>query len=178
MGRANFSQIVALLTFPGVVVHEVAELLFCRWLGVAVLDVCYFRFGNPAGYVIPEPSLGVRELLWIGLGPLFVNSLLGALIAFPSVFPALEFGTSSVGGYILAWLGISIVTQALPSAETANALWHALRLHKTSLWMRWLATPLVRFICLVTSGRFVGADLVYGVAVVAAPPAALWFLLR
>lgn len=41
-------QLIAALTFPGVIVHEMAHQLFCRLFRVAVLDVCYFRFG-PAG---------------------------------------------------------------------------------------------------------------------------------
>jgi hypothetical protein len=99
MGLAIPNQILVLLTFPGVVAHEVVEQLFCRWLGVAVLDVCYFRFGNPTSYVFHEPSLNVRDSLAVGLGPFFVNSLLGALIAFPAVLPALEFRVSTVQSY-------------------------------------------------------------------------------
>jgi len=101
MGLAISSQIIALLTFPGVVAHEVVEQLVCRWSGVAVLDVCYFRFVNPRGYVIHEPALKVRKSLLIGLGPFFVNSLLVALVAFPAVLPALEFRVSIVQSYVL-----------------------------------------------------------------------------
>jgi hypothetical protein len=41
-------QLIALLTFPGVIVHELGHQLMCRFLRVAVLDVCYFRVGRPA----------------------------------------------------------------------------------------------------------------------------------
>lgn len=46
--------LISILTFPGVIVHEIAHQLFCRICGVAVLDVCYFKAGNPAGYVVHE----------------------------------------------------------------------------------------------------------------------------
>lgn len=178
MGLAIPSQIIALLTFPGVVVYEVVEQLFCRWSGVAILDVCYFRFGNPAGYVIHEPALDLRRSLVVGLGPFFVNSLLGVLVAFPSVLPALEFRVSTVPSYILAWLGISITMHAFPSADDAITLWHSVWSRKCSLLTRLLATPLVGFMCIMSAGSIIGLDLIYGVAIVAAPPALLLYLFR
>lgn len=46
--------LISIVTFPGVIVHEMAHQIFCRLCGVAVFDVCYFRFGNPSGYVVHE----------------------------------------------------------------------------------------------------------------------------
>lgn len=178
MGLAIPSQIVALLTFPGVVVHEVMEQLFCRWAGVAVLNVCYFRLGNPAGHVIHEPDLDLRKSLAIGLGPFFVNSLLGMLLAFPVVLPALEFRVSTSQGYILAWLGISIAMHSIPSTENAKNLWHAVWSCQPSLLTRLLASPIIGLMCIVSAGRLIALDLLYGVAIVAAPPALLLYFLR
>jgi hypothetical protein len=178
MGLAIPSQIVALLTFPGVVAHEVVEQLFCRWLGIAVLDVCYFRFGNPPGYVSHEPKLPVRQSLWIVLGPFFVNSLLGALVAFPAVLAALEFRVSSVQGYVLAWLGISIAAHALPNREDASILWHTVRSSPYSFGTHLLATPVAGLLYIVSAGRIIGLDVLYGLALVAALPALLLYILR
>ena len=44
--------LIAIVTFPGVIVHEAAHLFFCRWFKLEVYDVCFFRVGNPSGYVI------------------------------------------------------------------------------------------------------------------------------
>ena len=178
MGVALPSQIVALLTFPGVVMHEVMEQLFCRRLGVAVLDVCYFRFGNPPGYVAHEPKLHLRKSLWIVLGPLLVNSLLGAAVAFPSVLTAWEFRVSSLPSYILAWLGISIAAHALPNSETAASLWRAIKRPEASTAIRLLAAPVVGLALILSKGRVIGLDLLYGVAIVAAPPAVLLYFFR
>jgi hypothetical protein len=178
MGLAIPSQIVALLTFPGVVLHEVIEQLFCRWLGVAVLDVCYFRFGNPAGYITHEPKLQLRKSLWIALGPFLVNSLLGALVAFPAILTAWEFRVSTTPSYILAWLGISIAAHAVPNPDSAATLWHAARSPECSLLIRVLAAPVAGFALIVSAGRVVGFDLLYGAAIVTAPTALLLFLLR
>jgi hypothetical protein len=154
------------------------EQLYCRWSGIAVVEVCYFRFGNPAGYLIHEPSLNLRNSLVMGLGPFFSNSLLGAMVAFPSVLAVLEFRVSSVPSYILAWLGISMAMHALPSADDAVNLWHAVRGPQSSLRTRLLATPIVGLMCIISTGRLIGLDLVYGAAMVAAPPALLLFVLR
>jgi hypothetical protein len=178
MGLAIPSQILAVLTFPGVVLHEVVEQLFCRWSEVAVLDVCYFRFGNPTGYLTHEPALNVHKSMVIGLGPFLVNSLLGALVAFPSVLPALEFRVSTPQSYVLAWLGISIAMHALPSTEDAIALWHSIWSGQCTVVTRLLVTPLVGFTCIVSAGRLIALDFVYGVAIVAAPPALLLYFLR
>jgi hypothetical protein len=178
MGLAIPSQIIALLTFPGVVAHEVVEQLFCRWLGVAVLDVCYFHFGNPPGYVTHEPKLPMRQSLLIGLGPFFVNSLLGALVAFPAVLPALEFRVSTVQSYVLAWLGISIAAHALPNRESAVILWRTVWSRQCSPVTRLLATPAAGLVLIASAGRIIGLDLLYGIAMVAAPPVLLLYILR
>ena len=50
-------QLISLLTFPGVIVHEWAHKLYCNWTGVLVHKVVYFQFANPAGYVLhSEPK--------------------------------------------------------------------------------------------------------------------------
>lgn len=160
------------------VVHEVVEQLFCRRSEIAVLDVCYFRFGNPAGYVLHEPELNVRQSLSIGLGPFFVNSLLGALVAFPAILPALEFRVSTVQSYVLAWLGFSIAMHAFPSADNATALWHAVWSRRVPLLTRVLTTPVIGFMWIVSAGRLIGLDLLYGVAIVTAPPVLLLYVLH
>jgi hypothetical protein len=114
----------------------------------------------------------------IGLGPFLVNSLLGALVAFPVVLAALEFRVSTPQSYVLAWLGISIAMHALPSAEDAIALWHSIRSCQCTAGTRLLVTPLVGFTCIVSAGRLIALDLVYGAAIVAGPPALMLCFLR
>src|SRR5215510_9894376 len=100
--------IIALLTFPGVLVHELAHQLFCRLFGVAIFDVCYFRFGNPAGYVIHERPTQARQQIWIGVGPFIVNTVIGAIIGAPASIQVLQFEAGTPLDYLLIWLGISI----------------------------------------------------------------------
>ena len=57
--------LISLVTFPGVIVHELAHVVFCRLTKTPILSVCYFRLGNPAGYVIHErPSSIVDPEIW------------------------------------------------------------------------------------------------------------------
>jgi len=171
------SQVVALLTFPGVVLHQVVEQLFCRWRRVAVGDVCYIRFGTPPGFVTHERPVTVRQALLIGLGPFFVNSLLAALMAYPFVLPALEFRVSATQGYILAWLSVSIAMHSFPNADETGDLWRAVRSPRSSTLTRLLATPLVGFMYVGALGRLVFLDLLYGVALLVLAPALLLYVL-
>lgn len=68
--------LISLLTFPGVIVHEWAHKKFCDWNGVKVEKVVYFRFGNPAGYVMHEEPKKYNQIFWISAGPLIINSVL------------------------------------------------------------------------------------------------------
>ena len=170
MGLGIPSQLVALLTFPGVILHVMFEQLSCRWRQVAIFDVCYFRFGSPPGYVIHEAPLNIHESLLIGLGPFFASSLLGALLAIPAIIPALQFRVTSPADYILAWMGISIASHSFPDADEARNLWHGLWNCKTSTSTRLFAAPLVGFLCIGALGNLFCVDLLYGIGVVIGIP--------
>jgi len=56
--------VIAFLTFPGVIVHEAAHLFFCKLFKLQVYDVCFLRFGNPAGYVIHEKNGKLQSVVF------------------------------------------------------------------------------------------------------------------
>src|SRR5262245_6638574 len=101
-------QLIAILTFPGVIAHEAGHMLFCRLKRCAVFDVCFFRVGNPAGYVVHEEPKNFSSAFWIAVGPLVVNSILCILLSFPAVIPLRIFGQPDLISYFWMWLGISI----------------------------------------------------------------------
>lgn len=72
--------LIAILTFPGIIVHEFAHKSFCQRVGVPVYEVCYFRCGNPAGYVKHGPVQRYSQAFLIGVAPFIVNSLLAFII--------------------------------------------------------------------------------------------------
>jgi hypothetical protein len=109
--------LIALATFPGVIVHELAHQLFCRWFRIPVLNVCYFRVGNPAGFVIHEPATKSYQSVLISVGPFLVNTIIGALVSFPAAIPVIRFGAGDLLDYFLIWLGVSIAMHAIPSTR-------------------------------------------------------------
>src|SRR5689334_13678617 len=162
--------LVALVTFPGVIVHEAAHQFFCRLFGVAVLDVCYFRLGTPSGYVMHEPCRRASHNLLIGIGPFFVNTIVGAVIATPAMIPIMTFGTGDMMDYFMAWLGLSIAMHAFPSTGDAASIWHAVKSRDTGFVTKVCAIPIVGLIYAGALGSVFWLDLIYGVAVSLAIP--------
>lgn len=157
--------LISILTFPGVIVHEVAHQLFCKISRVAVFDACYFRFGNMAGYIAHEiPKHPIQHIL-IGIGPFFVNSLMGAIIALPSAMPVIKFGTGSILDYFLVWLGVSIAMHSFPSVGDAKSIWKAVWNRETSIVIRLVTVPIVGIIYICALGSIVWFDLLYGIAI-------------
>ena len=87
--------LIAIVTFPGVIVHELAHQIFCNIRRVPIYEVKYFQFKSPCGYVIHEKSDNVFTNFIISVGPFFVNTLLGACILFPASIEISTFGISS-----------------------------------------------------------------------------------
>lgn len=156
-------QLIALATFPGVIVHEFAHMIFCRIRGVAVLEVVYFQFSNPSGYVIHERTKDFTSSFLIATGPFFVNSILCFLICFPAYLPISYFDVSHPLSYFLMWLGLSIGMHAIPSSQDAQNLWDDAKQHVKSMNpLAIIAFPIVILIYVFNVLRVVWADLVYG----------------
>ena len=158
--------LIAIVTFPGVIVHEAGHMLFCKIRGVAVLDVCFFRVGNPAGYVIHEEPKDFTSAFLVATGPLIVNTLLCFLICFPVLLPMKEFGREDIFDYALIWLGLSIGMHAFPSTHDAKSLWnHARAAVKEKNLLAVASFPLVVFIFVGNVLSVVWFDLIYGFAI-------------
>jgi len=156
--------VIAIITFPGVIVHEFAHQLFCRLLRVPVFKVCYFRVGNPAGYVIHEAPKENWKSLLIGIGPFFVNTIVGFLIALPASIPVVKFHQSNPADFLLIYLGVSIAMHAFPSTGDAKTIWSSFE--KKGNWLaRFLVAPIIGLIYLGAVGSFIWLDLIYGVGV-------------
>jgi hypothetical protein len=157
--------LIGLVTFPGVIVHEAAHLFFCKLRRVAVFDVCYFRVGNPAGYVLHERPESFTSSFLIAVGPFIINSLLCVLFCFPAFVPVRLFNKPDLLSYFLIWLGISIGMHAFPSTQDARVLWQQAKL-ATSKWnpLALISFPLVVVIYVANLLRFFWLDSLYGIA--------------
>lgn len=158
--------LIAMVTFPGVIVHEAAHMLFCRLRGVAILDVCFFRVGNPAGYVVHEPIEDFTTAFLVDVGPFFLNSLLGMVFCFPAFVPVRIFDRMDPLLFLMLWLGISIGMHAFPSNQDATALWqHAKVAAKRLNPLAILSLPLVLLIYIANLLSIIWFDALYGFAI-------------
>jgi hypothetical protein len=108
--------IMALLTFPGVICHEIAHRFFCDLCGVPVYKACYLQLGTPAGYVVHGQPSNLRSAFLISIGPMVVNTLLCSLITFAAVVPIWILKTDTgFDAKLLMWIGVSIGMHAFPS---------------------------------------------------------------
>ena len=165
--------LITFLTFPGVIVHELAHQLFCRWFKVPVFEVVYFRFGNPAGYVLHERARSATQSVFISTGPFILNTVLGFLIAMPA---ALQYKLDAMNpfDYVLLYLGVSIAMHAFPSTGDARTLWESVVKNSASSRLsKIIVTPIVGFIYLGALGSFIWLDLLYGIGVAVGLP---WLL--
>ncbi|MCR8558043.1 DUF3267 domain-containing protein [Mucilaginibacter sp. BJC16-A38] len=162
--------LISLLTFPGVIVHELAHQLFCRWFKVPVFKVVYFQTGNPAGYVLHETVSNKWQTMLISVGPFFVNTIIGAFIAFPAALPVFTFDNATVADYLLVYLGVSIAMHAFPSTGDGKAIWQVLKDSETSLIVKIIGYPVIGLIYLGSLGSFFWLDVAYGVAIAVGLP--------
>lgn len=156
--------LISLLTFPGVIVHEAAHMLFCKLRHVAVFQMCFFRIGNPAGYIIHEEIQDFTSAFLVSVGPLIVNSLLCVLICLPALMPVRVFHIEHPLSYFLIWLGVSIGMHAFPSTHDATNLYEqAKKAAKKLNPLAILSFPLVALIIVANVLRFFWFDYIYGV---------------
>lgn len=165
--------IVALLTFPGVIVHEFAHMLFCRLRGVAVLDYCFLNVnitalqaGRPVGYVVHEIPKDFLTTFLISVGPFVVNSVLCFVICLPALLPFEYFQIYEPVSFVVLWLGISIGMHSFPSTQDARGLWqHAKVAAKEGSILAIISYPLVGLIYMANLLSVIWADYAYGLVI-------------
>jgi hypothetical protein len=159
-------ELIAILSFPGVIVHEFAHLLFCRLRKVVVFETCFFRMGNPAGYVIHEATDNFYTTFMISMGPFLVNTVLCLLICLPAYMPIQFFDLSHPLSYFLLWLGVAIGMHAIPSNQDASNVYEQAKVHvKKGNLLAILSFPLVGLIMLFNFLRVIWIDLWYGIGI-------------
>lgn len=158
--------IISILTFPGVIVHELAHQCFCRWMKVPVFEVKYFQFSNPSGYVLHERTENPWKTFFISMGPFFVNTILGMLILFPASIEIFKFKlyTNPIN-IVLAWLGISILMHSFPSTGDAKVMVeNILKNKEVNLVAKIVTAPFIGLVYVGALGSMIWLDLLYAVA--------------
>ena len=153
-----FGWLIALITFPGIILHEWAHKFFCDRTGVPVHKICYFRLGNPAGYVIHGTVESYGKAFLIATAPFLVNTVIAVILFVIAVIIPTGLIT-----YLLCWLGISIAMHSFPSSQDADNLW---QYSKRNWWRSPLALfgfPVIGLIKLAGILNAVWFDLLYAV---------------
>lgn len=159
-------ELISIFTFPGIIVHEFSHMLFCKIRKVAVFDACYFRVGNPAGYVVHENTENFTTTFLISMGPFFINTLICLLICLPAYMPLHYFEISHPLSLFLMWLGVSIGMHAIPSNQDANNVFDQAKVEiKRMNPLAIISFPIIGFIYIFNVLRIVWADLIYGLLI-------------
>jgi len=154
--------IIALLTFPGVIIHEFAHKIACDMTNVRVYRVCYFQIGNPAGYVEHEPPWKYSQAFTITVAPFLVNSIVAILIFALALKTPLNMEIYGIKlRYILYWLGISIGMHAFPSSHDAKNLWNFTKKVWRGNPLVILGIPIVVLIYIADALRYIWFDAIY-----------------
>jgi hypothetical protein len=106
----------------------------------------------------------------ISVGPFFINTIAGALIALPAALPVFRFHNGNFGDYLLIYLGVSIAMHAFPSTGDAQSIVRAMKDKTTPFWVKIIGYPVVGLIYVGSLGGFFWLDLIYGMAVAAGLP--------
>ena len=108
-------QIVSLLSFMGVIVHEWAHQIACRVFGVRVLSVKYFSLSG--GHVIHDKVSQPLASICIALAPLVVNTTVAIICG--CILAAMSYWQidSAPLKILIIYLGITIGMHAFPSKQ-------------------------------------------------------------
>jgi hypothetical protein len=147
---------IALLTFPGVILHEFSHKKFCDWFGVKVLKVKYFgvpKGNGPLGYVVHEKPKKFRQTFFISTGPFMLNSIFAILFYFLYFIIPVP--------YLFAWLGFSSALHAFPSSGDAYSLWYETKRHMKDNILAVVGFPIAILIWIANGLSMVWFDVMY-----------------
>ena len=123
-------ELIALITFPGVILHEISHRFFCDLFNVPVTRVKYFGLSDKnVGFVGYLATESFYKEFFISIAPLIINSLICIILTFPISFQY-YLGTNFVNIlgldgrliWVLTWVGYSAGYNAIPSDQDMNNL--------------------------------------------------------
>ncbi|MDR1853555.1 MAG: metalloprotease family protein [Azoarcus sp.] len=168
-------QLISVLTFPGIIVHEMAHKFFCDVCKVPVYEVSYFKFSRTPGYVIHAPVANLLHSFLISICPLLINSLLCMVLTFSAFIPLVALGLKGVHPvfYVLMWLGISMGMHAFPSPQDAANFKALVKTADTNFIVKFLAGFFVIITSIAHVLKVIWFDLFYAIGLSWVPPLVL-----
>ncbi len=160
------SFLINMVSFPGVIAHEIAHHLFCDIAQVSVRKVVYYQVFSPYGYVDHMEAPDLKSSFLITVGPFMVASLLCAALTFPtfSMLSLKDYGGALSGPpLILFWLGISVGMHAFPGKEELAKFAKQIKTGGGSPPLYLLSRALQIFFVLAKFGSFLWFDAIYAI---------------
>lgn len=116
-------KVVALLTFPGVIAHEVAHRIICDFFNVPVYRISYFQLGNQLGFVEHGQSTNLSVTILITAFPLIFNTILATVLSSAISIPVLTLRCDpSELEVTLMWIALALGMHAMPSKTDLDIL--------------------------------------------------------
>ena len=171
---------------PGVVTHELSHHIFCIIFNVKVIKVCYYNFKDSSGYVRHEKPKHLYQDILIAVAPFFLNTLLGGLVAYPTIInklPTLGLLTLNWRDILSMITSISIGMQAIPSKGDALSMWNFIGESDMNFLLKIAAkliiAPLVLVVFLLNFlSSFLKIDLFYGICVCFFGPKIIEYIIK
>jgi hypothetical protein len=157
--------LINLVTFPGVIIHELGHILMLKIFKVGIKEFKLFQFNtgvwsSTGGYVIHEPPKTVYQSFFISFGPFFLNTSVAML-----VFAGAWF-ISGIPYIILMWLGLSVAMHAFPSGVDAKSLWgHAMSEIKNKKYAAVIYLPFAAAAYVAHILSIIWFDLIYALGI-------------
>lgn len=164
-------RLIQFVLAPGIVAHEFAHWLACKLTGTRVHEVCWFRFGDPAGYVVHDRAASATAGVLIGFAPTLFNAALGAGLAYRGALALLSRTVPSGTQAALLALGFVVALRAFPSRADAKAMWDAAGSARFGLLKRLMVAPLWLLVQLLSLGSKLWLDAFFAAVVCVAAPA-------
>lgn len=122
--------LIALVTFPGVIIHEIAHKFFCDLTKTKVYKVAYFiPLEKTAGYVIHEGAHNALSSFLIAVAPFFINSVVCIMLTLPYgidfLMPISHHEMSvfaAIAKSFITWVGFSAGLHAMPSNKDLDSV--------------------------------------------------------
>lgn len=157
------SWLTSIITFPGVIMCEITRRFFYDIVEIPVYGICYFQFGNPAGYIVHGEVKGIKNSFLVTIGSLIANSFLCMILTLPTMFSIffLEESSPAPVFIILAWIGFSIGIHAFPSNKSVDNFVDELKFNRQKRVPYFIALPFVLIIKLFNNLNIVWFNLFY-----------------
>jgi hypothetical protein len=165
--------IVAICTFPGVILRQVVTQLLCLYFRIPVFKVTYFQPWPPFGKVDFEPPRRASTGLAIILVPAIITTLVGFLTGAPAFLAFFTSDTTPLTSLIdlfLIWLGISFAVNSFPTTEQAMTVKRLLVVPENSTLVRSTGEFLMIAMYACALGSIVWLDVIYALFVVVGIP--------